>query len=205
MNNNFVKIEESEIIKRLQTVVRNTVIEHPIQIEDYQNSKSPIPAAVLLPMFCNRDGWNLIFTRRNSDLPDHSGQVSFPGGRSDFEDRNAIQTALREASEEIGLHPNDVTILGILPDLLTITNYLVTPVVGVLEMPYQFKIAENEVSRIFSIPLNWLSNSENYKISQRKLPDSEESISVVYFEEYDGEFLWGVTARIVLSFILLLK
>ena len=95
-------------------------------------------------------------------MPEHSGQVAFPGGRADPEDTDPEQTALREAYEEIGLRPSDVHLLGRLQDYLTITNYQVTPVVGVIPWPYDLHPAEEEVSRVFAIPLDWLAQAEHF-------------------------------------------
>ena len=147
------------------------------------------------------DGWHLLFTRRNSDLPEHSGQVSFPGGRSDPNDQDAVDTALREASEEIGIYPSDVTVLGNLPELHTITNYRVSPVVGEIPFPYKFTVAPEEVSRVFSIPMHWLADRNNYNIHHRDVPNIPSPLSIIYFKEYDGELLWGVSARIVVTLI----
>ena len=96
-------------------------------------------------------------------------------------------------------------VLGNLPDILTITNFNVTPVVGVIPWPYPLKIAEKEVSRVFSIPLHWLADDNNFSLKKKKYPGKSEPISVIYFNEYDREILWGVTARIVATFIAILK
>jgi 8-oxo-dGTP pyrophosphatase MutT (NUDIX family) len=169
------------------------------------STDEPKPAAVLIPLL-NRDGdWHLLFTRRHADLPEHSGQVAFPGGRADPEDSSPTITALREAKEEIGLEPKDVIILGQLKEFLTITNYLVTPVVALIPWPYEFSPADNEVSRIFTIPLRWLAAPENYEEHTRNLPSSNVSISVIYFHEYDGEILWGASARFTLMLLEILR
>ena len=163
---------------------------------------NPFPAAVLIPMIQGDDGWSLLFIRR-TEIPDdqHSGQVAFPGGRCDPIDQNAKSAALREAYEEVGIKPSDVEILGLVQDLLTITNYIVTPVVGLIPWPYKFTPQRDEVARIFTIPLNWLANPANREVQKggRKLLGSD--IPVIYFHEYDGEVLWGASARITLLFL----
>jgi 8-oxo-dGTP pyrophosphatase MutT (NUDIX family) len=145
--------------------------------------------------------WHVLFTRRNANLPEHSGQVAFPGGRSDPEDLNPEMTALREAHEEIGLAPQDVSVIGRLHDFLTITNYQVTPIVGVIPWPYHFHLAEEEVSRVFTIPLDWLAEPSNYEEQWRSLPAPFEPVPVIYYQEYDGEILWGASARFTLALI----
>jgi len=161
----------------------------------------PKPAAVLIPIFYNQNAWHVLFIRRTSSLAEHGGQVAFPGGRSDPEDQDSVETALREAEEEIGLNPNDVLVLGHINVFLTITNYVVTPYVGVIQWPYPFQCAESEVARIFSIPLEWLVDPENHEERQRLLPEPYSPINVIYFQTYDQEVLWGVSARFVLDFI----
>ena len=201
MKDKLAQFSEAEIRSRLKEQNYNNLYAISGEYSLPSNAKLLTPAAVLVPMLSESDGWHLLFTRRNSDLPEHSGQVSFPGGRMDQHDKNATDTALREASEEIGLNPMDVTVLGSLPPLRTITNYIVTPIVGTVPTPYQFIIAPDEVSRVFTIPVRWLANRQNYNIHYRNLPGHQEPLSIIYFNEYDGELLWGASARIVVSFI----
>jgi 8-oxo-dGTP pyrophosphatase MutT (NUDIX family) len=159
------------------------------------------PAAVLIPFLQRENEWHILFTRRTDSLPEHSGQVAFPGGRTDPQDASPEVTALREAHEEINLNPNDVQILGNLQRMPTISNYCVTPIVGLIPWPYEFTLKIEEVSRIFTIPLEWLSNPSNHKIEERVLPPPYDPIPVVYFNEFNGELLWGVSARITLNLL----
>ena len=180
------------------------------------NVQAPKPAAVLVPLIydppnAKNPGWQILYTRRTDSVQDHKGQVSFPGGRADPGDNYPTGTALREAYEEIGLRPSDVRILGQMPPFLTITNYLVTPVIGVIPWPYNLTIQPNEVSRVFTIPMDWMAKAENYEIKQRKFPPSAQippqfqNIQVIYYRQYDGELLWGITAEVTLRFLRLLK
>jgi 8-oxo-dGTP pyrophosphatase MutT (NUDIX family) len=166
--------------------------------------ENPRPAAVLIPLLRINDNWHILFTRRTTTLPEHSGQVAFPGGSSDPSDASPQDTALRETFEEIGLLPGMVRILGSLNSLQTISNYCVTPVVGVIPWPYPFQLEQVEVDRIFTIPLLWLSDPGNHEIKQRALPSPFPPIPVVYFHIYDGELLWGVSAQITLNFLVAL-
>jgi 8-oxo-dGTP pyrophosphatase MutT (NUDIX family) len=157
------------------------------------------PAAVLIPFLQKEDGWHLLFIRRTVMPHDrHSGQVAFPGGRCDPLDPDAETAALREAQEEIGVAPKDVQILGRIQDMLTITNYRVTPIVGTIPWPYEFTPQEEEVDRIFTIPLKWLSDSTNYKVKNRGLQILGRDVPVIYFDKYNGELLWGASARITI-------
>ena len=130
----------------------------------------PRPAAVLIPLLRNNCAWQVLLTRRNSNLQEHGGQVAFPGGRVEPTDANPETTALREAHEEIGLKPQDVRILGRLKQMRTITNYNITPIIGVIPWPYQFQLEALEVSRVFTIPLDWLANKNNRESTKRSLP-----------------------------------
>jgi len=154
-------------------------------------------AAVLIPLTFFDDEWHLLFTRRTDTLNDHSGQVSFPGGQCDPEDDTPEDTALREAEEEIGLNPIDVRILGRANEMITVTNYEITPVVGVFPWPYSFLVSTVEVGRVFTMPLNWLADSKNYW--QFTHPRSEHP--VIAYHTYDGELLWGATARMTVNLI----
>lgn len=160
---------------------------------------TPQSAAVLVPFQKISGQWNILFTRRKSSLPEHSGQVAFPGGRADPGDGSAEETALREAEEEINLSPDDVKILGRLRELQTISNYCVQPVVGVIPWPYKFEMAKEEVSRVFTIPLEWLADPNNHVIQFRELPGLHSPVPVIYFDRYEGELLWGVSAEITLD------
>jgi 8-oxo-dGTP pyrophosphatase MutT (NUDIX family) len=164
-------------------------------------SDSPRSAAVLVPLLRKDRTWQVLFTRRTSSLPEHSGQVAFPGGRSDPDDLSPEFTALRETHEEIGLSPDDVNVLGNLRELRTISNYCVNPVVGRIPWPYDFVIAREEVSRVFTIPLEWLADLQNHQIKNRELPAPYPAVPVIYFDHYDGELLWGISAEITMNLL----
>ncbi len=163
------------------------------------------PAAVLVPLLRFDREWHILFTRRTETLPEHSGQVAFPGGRCDPSDKNSEETALREAYEEIRIHPQDVKILGRLRTRLTTSNYLVTPIVGVIPQPYKFSLANEEVSRVFTIPLAWLADPTNREVRPRIISPRLKPLPVIYFKPYGGEVLWGVSAQIVVDLLKALK
>ena len=157
-------------------------------------------AAVLIPLVWHDDEWHLLYTRRTDKVESHKGQVSFPGGACDDGETTPEQTALREAEEEIGLEPKDVKVLGRLANLITITYFRVTPVVGVIKWPTVFRVGENEVARVFTIPLGWLANPSNRWQFER----SDLRRSLIAYHPYDGELLWGATARMTVDFLSIL-
>jgi len=174
---------------------------------------TPRPAAVLIPLFQSRIDkdadltWNVLLTRRTNSVAEHQGQVAFPGGRSDPSDTTPEMTALREAHEEIGLEPKQVRIMGRMDSLWTISNYLVSPIVGVIPWPFPVHLEETEVSTVFTIPLDWLADPANHEVRYRTIPNPIGRIlhrdlhPVIYFKSYNDEILWGVSAEITLRLI----
>jgi 8-oxo-dGTP pyrophosphatase MutT (NUDIX family) len=195
----IVNLTESQIVKRLKSN-RNTKLNNPYP--DYYFPQAPSPAAVLIPLLQQNDSWHILFIRRTTvDGDPHSGQVAFPGGRCDPHDPNPETAALRETYEEIGLLPEDVRILGKLQDFMTITNYQVTPIVGVISWPYKLDLSHDEVDRAFTIPLVWLFDPRNRETRLRELPGNLPPLNVIYFKSYSNEVLWGASARIVVNFL----
>lgn len=154
-------------------------------------------AAVLVPLVWHDDEWHLLYTRRTHTVESHKGQVSFPGGACDDGETTPEQTALREAEEELGINPGDVKVLGRLTNLITITYFRVTPVVGVVKWPNVFRVGEHEVARVFTIPLGWLANPSNRWQFER----SDSRRTLIAYHPYDGELLWGATARMTVDFL----
>ncbi len=204
---------EEYIIHRLNEVLE-TGTDDPNWSESLEGSIRP--AAVLIPLFFASDedrqnhNWQVLLTRRTEAVAEHQGQVAFPGGRADPADLSPESTALREAYEEIGLNPTQVRILGRMNRLRTITNYCVTPIVGVIPWPFPIQMEVVEVSRVFSIPLSWLADPGHHETTYRTVPEPFSSIlgskihPVIYFQTYQDELLWGVSAEITLNFIRIL-
>jgi 8-oxo-dGTP pyrophosphatase MutT (NUDIX family) len=162
----------------------------------------PKSAAVLIPFLETPHGLEILYIRRTHVEGDmHSGQVAFPGGVSEVDDVNPEMTALREAEEEIGVNPHHVSILGSLGTLKTISNFLITPVVARLDWPVELNPSPGEVNRIFTIPISWLADPKNRRYELRSLPDPYPQLQVIYFNPYDGETLWGATARITVHLL----
>ena len=160
-----------------------------------------IPAAVLVPMYFDRGEWHVLYTRRTDSVDVHRGQVSFPGGRIDPGDAGPLQAALREANEEVGIQPKDVTILGMLGRLLTVTQFEVTPVIGHIAWPCELRLNTHEVACAFGVPLRWLADRTHVQRTLRQPPIPGREIQVYTFDPYLGETIWGATARITLDLV----
>jgi len=158
-------------------------------------------AAVLIPLVWWKTGWHLVFTRRTEAVEHHKGQVSFPGGACDSDETTPEQTALREAGEEIGLKSGDVRLLGRLNEVHTITRYRVTPVVGVMPWPYKVRPEPAEVERVFTIPLVWLADPDHWSEHPVTIDGFLRPFPVITYQPYDGETLWGASARMTLNFL----
>jgi 8-oxo-dGTP pyrophosphatase MutT (NUDIX family) len=158
-------------------------------------------AAVLVPLIWRENELQLVFTRRPDTVEHHKGQVSFPGGGCELGESSPEATALREASEEIGLVPEDARMLGRMNDIITITRYRVTPIVGVIPWPYRFRPEPAEVARVFTIPFHWLADRANWDEQPITPPGGDRSFPVIRYHSYDGEILWGASARITQNFI----
>jgi len=150
-------------------------------------------SAVLVPLFYNQGQYHVLLTERSEEVNFHKGQVCFPGGTREPSDSSLLQTALREAEEEIGLRAQDVEILGEFDDSLTLTSdYIISPFVAFIPHPYPLRADGREIREIFSVPLSFLMDEANFK------QDSYEYV-------YDEHIIWGATARILKQLIDLLR
>ena len=154
-------------------------------------------AAVLIGLFEQVGEWRLLLTRRTSDLPHHRGQIAFPGGSVD-EGEDCIDTALREAQEEIALEPSTVDVLGCHDDIWTPTGFVISPVVGVIHSVTDLAPNPLEVSRIFSVPLAYFADERN---AEPQFIEHDGVERKVYFYRYDEETIWGATALIIRNFL----
>jgi 8-oxo-dGTP pyrophosphatase MutT (NUDIX family) len=156
-----------------------------------RDDRPPTPASVLVPLVQRPNGLTVLLTQRTAHLTDHAGQISFPGGRAEDYDNDAIDTALRESEEEIGLARQHVDVLGVLPNYLTGTGYCVTPVVGLLRPPFEVTADPGEVAAIFEVPLAFLMDGANHQRLSVDLPGGRRSF---YAMPYEGYYIWGATA-----------
>jgi 8-oxo-dGTP pyrophosphatase MutT (NUDIX family) len=159
----------------------------------------PVPAAVLLPLFRKNGAYHILFTKRTEHLNHHRGEISFPGGVCHQEDRNTLETALRETWEEVGIVPDHVDILGELDDFHSVYNYLVTPYVGIVAPEdYQFRINAAEIERLIEVPLAHLLQPDIFRVEKRNWRGRSHT---VYFFNWHGDKIWGLTAAILKQFL----
>jgi 8-oxo-dGTP pyrophosphatase MutT (NUDIX family) len=185
---NYCEKDFIDQIRNILSTRQRKVIEHP-----------PFShAAVLVPLFQKGEDCHLLFTKRSEEVKYHKGEISFPGGVVDEGDSELEETALREAFEEIGLKENDVQIIGVLDDIVTITEFIVTPIVGLFPYPYPLKISEVEIAELIEVPLSFLLDEKCF--SEREIIRGNQ-MEVVYAYQYEKHIIWGATARILKQFL----
>jgi len=157
------------------------------------------PSAVLL-LLVEKDGqYHVVFTRRSDNVEHHKGEISFPGGTVHPDDSDLLDTALREGAEEIGVARDDVMILGGLDDIVTVsTGFVITPYVGIIPYPYPFQINADEVAELILVPLGALMDERCVRASEVTWEGKE--ITTYHFH-YQGDIIWGATARILKEFL----
>ena len=155
-------------------------------------------AAVLVPLFKKGEDCHILFTKRTDQVKYHKGEISFPGGVYDKGDPDLEGTALRETLEEIGLKGNDVQIIGVLDDIVTVTEFIVTPFVGLFSYPYPFKLSPIEIEELIEVPLSSLLDEDCF--SEREIIRGGRQ-EVVYAYQYEKHVIWGATARILKQFL----
>jgi 8-oxo-dGTP pyrophosphatase MutT (NUDIX family) len=159
-------------------------------------------AAVLLPMFERDNDLHLLYTRRSDRLASHRGQVAFPGGRFERRDPHLLAAALREAHEEVGLHPQRVEVLGTFPGRTTrSTNIPVTPFVGMIHGPLDLRPDPKEVAEIFHVPLTALRAPRYRGHHNWRLNGSVSKRDAIL---YEGQVIWGLTYELTITFLELL-
>ena len=151
----------------------------------------PVPAAVLIPLVARPD-LTALFTQRATQLRNHAGQISFPGGRIERSDRGPAAAALREAREEIGLDERFVSVIGYLPDHVVITGFRITPVVAFVQPGFELALASQEVEDTFEVPLGYLFDPANHRLRRRSSIAADEA----EFREipFGERVIWGATA-----------
>jgi 8-oxo-dGTP pyrophosphatase MutT (NUDIX family) len=167
------------------------------------SERTPSAAAVLVPLVQREAGLQVLLTHRAEHLRDHPGQVSFPGGRVEASDVDATDTALREAEEEIGLPRSRVEVVGHLPVYTTITQYLITPVVALVQPPFTLVLDASEVADAFEVPLAWLMDPARHQRHVFTYDGGQRQFLSMPWQGLDGDrpprehFIWGATAAML--------
>ncbi len=160
------------------------------------------PAGVLIPVFERNGTLTVLLTQRSADLKHHAGQISFPGGRMETGDRDIAHTALRETHEEVGIRPEEVSVIGYLDPMPTVTGYAVTPVVGLVAGQAEVSVDHTEVEYAFEVPLTFFVDERNEMASERDIRGTR--VPIIEFQ-YDGQRIWGATAHILVELRKILK
>jgi 8-oxo-dGTP pyrophosphatase MutT (NUDIX family) len=154
------------------------------------------PAAVLVPLIDRRDGMTVLLTQRTAHLSAHAGQISFPGGRAEEQDADAVATALRETEEEVGLPRKLISVVGRLDTYVTGTGFEITPIVGIVTPGYVLDIDPFEVAEVFEVPLSYILDRRNHNRTER---ESAGRIRVFFVLPYQGRNIWGATAGMLVN------
>jgi len=154
------------------------------------------PAAVLVPLVDHPHGMSVLLTQRTAHLTAHAGQISFPGGRIEEDDRDAVAAALRETEEEVGLPRDRVAVVGRLDTYLTGTGFEITPIVGVVAPPFPLSIDPFEVAEAFEVPLSFILDQRNHQRVERQSGAHRRAFFVL---PYEGRNIWGATAGILVN------
>lgn len=160
------------------------------------NNNQSSPAAVLVPIIVEPTELLVLFTQRNSQLKNHPGQISFPGGKMEATDTDLQTTALRECFEEVGLAVQQTQVIGQLPSLESSTGFLVTPFIGLITPPLELKIDPLEVAEIFTAPLNYLLDPRHHSHELFLHAGKQIPITVINYQEH---IIWGLTAKIIVE------
>lgn len=159
----------------------------------WENHPERRPAAVLAPIVKRASGWTMLFTERSHETPAHPGQISFPGGRVSG-DESALDTALRETFEEVGVEPRFIEPIGAWDRYDTITGYRVTPIVGLVQPGFALRLDPREVASVFEAPLDFLMNGANH---EKREAQWQGRTRYYWAIPYEGHHIWGATAGMI--------
>src|SRR5271166_6143767 len=154
------------------------------------------PAAVLVPLIDRAEGMSVLLTQRTQHLSAHAGQISFPGGRVEESDADATEAALRETEEEVGLMREHVTVIGRLDTYVTGTGFEITPMVGIIKVPFPLAPDPFEVSEVFEVPLSFVLDPNNHRRVTRVF---EQRTRIFFVLPYENRYIWGATAGMLVN------
>lgn len=178
-----------------------------VEREPRFSDRAPAPAAVLLALVQRSAGLTVLLTQRTAHLPTHAGQIAFAGGKVDAHDASVQAAALREAHEEVGLHPQHVEVIGELPVYSTGSGFHITPVVALVQPPFALQPNPGEVDAVFEVPLDFLMNPAHHRRHAFEWQGRQRQwFSMPYPEPLPGttepveRFIWGATAGMLRNF-----
>jgi 8-oxo-dGTP pyrophosphatase MutT (NUDIX family) len=201
--------EADDLMARIKEILTHREIKR-VSIEAGSLAKPPKPevapwprpslvrAGVLLPLFCKDGSYHILFTRRTDKVKRHKGEISFPGGIYDSSDGDLEATALREADEEVGIKRQDVELLGALDEVMTMTDFVVSPFVGFIPFPYPFVLSEEEIAEIIILPL--FGFLKEGVLSEEDWTYGDKTARV-YTYHCGRHVIWGATAKILRQFL----
>ncbi len=160
------------------------------------------PAAVFIFLYPKDGDYCVLLNKRSQQVEHHKGEISFPGGAKDEEDRDFLETALREAQEEMGINPEDVKVLGQLDDFTTRSGFSIQVYVGTIDYPYDFKPNDFEIAEVLEVPLNVLRSPSSIRMETRW--EDGQYVDVCSYA-YNGHLIYGATARILQQFLSVLE
>jgi len=186
--------DSDTIIKQVKTALL------PIRISDHADEvkrEGQRRASVLMPLV-KREEWQVILTQRPETMPSHPGQISFPGGKREMGE-SAIDAALRETEEEVGIRPDAVTMLGRLPSFNAVSFYRVTPFVGIIDPNAKIIPDPHEVADVFEAPLGFLMNPDNHIPRDVTIDETLHRLYDMPYDEPGGihRNIWGMTAMVM--------
>lgn len=192
-------------MNKAEFLYRFNLLQHGDSCHNYQHNLPLKSAAVLIALVNNNDsndftpnGLEVLLTKRASHLKHHPSQISFPGGKVEPSDTNLIHTALREAHEEIGLSPCEVSVVGQLPNYEVISGYQVTPIIALVDLPQYLQKDANEVAEIFQVPLQHFLQPHNHRTIKSYRNGHHHDVHFFPYKHYN---IWGATAAMLKDLI----
>ncbi|MDR5682835.1 MAG: CoA pyrophosphatase [Armatimonadota bacterium] len=184
---------------RIEQIRQRLAARRPRQIEDPAHRL----AGVLVPLYESNGQIFVLLTKRTDRVATHKGQISFPGGAVEPIDRDALDAALRETWEEVGIASDDVELLGQLDDVPTVVSgFVIRPFVGRVPHPYELRIAPEEIGEVVRVPLAFFIKDRNLRLEWRERGVERHP---VYFYDFGPHVIWGATARIVRDLVELVR
>ncbi len=175
--------------------IREKLADHQVQKLRFKDFR---PAGIVMPVFEKNGEAHFLMTQRTDTLAHHKGQVSFPGGGYESQDIDIRATAIRETNEEVGIPGDLIDVIGRLNDFPTISNFMVSPFVATIPYPYPSQPNPEEVARLLEVPFSLFLNDDHFEMKYREVKGKTYPL---FFYDFEGTVIWGVTGHIIKRFI----